>query len=305
MQYKDNDVEYGSRGASLSLVASVRSENIPSHGAVILRWNELKLEEFEKYAKSASGLLIIIPAEDEKMKKEEVESWNEIERYIVSHSLSIPIFFAYDSEDIRRVEKEASGGISSAFDECELSVSGLTEAPFVKDAEIASVHGWLKGLTSEVDAHLPTIAIVANYDSLSAIPSLAKGANSNGSGVVAVLELARLFSKIYRQPRSRVAFNFLFVLTGASKFNYAGTKFWIERMERDILDRIDFVLCLDSIASEDLHLHFSRPAKTEKTKKVYDLFVDNAKNLGINLSLNRKKGRISYLSNISLTFFFY
>jgi Zn-dependent M28 family amino/carboxypeptidase len=42
----------------------------------------------------------------------------------------------------------------------------------------------------------PSIAIVAHFDSYGIAPHLAKSANGNGSGVAALLEIARLLSKL-------------------------------------------------------------------------------------------------------------
>ena len=58
--------------------------------------------------------------------------------------------------------------------------------------------------------------------------SLSFGGDSNGSGVVALLEIARLFSKLYMSSRSHAKYNLLFLLSGGGKFNYQGTKRWIE-----------------------------------------------------------------------------
>ena len=60
------------------------------------------------------------------------------------------------------------------------------------------------------------------------LQSLSFGGDSNGSGVVALLEIARLFSKLYMSSRSHAKYNLLFLLSGGGKFNYQGTKRWIE-----------------------------------------------------------------------------
>ena len=57
---------------------------------------------------------------------------------------------------------------------------------------------------------------------------LSFGGDSNGSGVVALLEIARLFSKLYMSSRSHAKYNLQFLLSGGGKFNYQGTKRWIE-----------------------------------------------------------------------------
>ncbi|XP_058842205.1 BOS complex subunit NCLN-like [Acipenser ruthenus] len=62
-------------------------------------------------------------------------------------------------------------------------------------------------------------------------------------------------------------YNILFSLTGGGKFNYQGTKRWIEEhldhSESSLLhDNVAFVLCLDTLGNgEALHLHVSRPPR--------------------------------------------
>ncbi|GKD09497.1 EF-hand 1, calcium-binding site-containing protein [Tanacetum coccineum] len=85
--------------------------------------------------------------------------------------------------------------------------------------------GWLPGSKADGDSNqLPTIAIVASYDTFGAAPALSVGSDSNGSGVVALLEIARLFSILYSNPNTRGRYNILFGLTSGGPYNYNGTQ---------------------------------------------------------------------------------
>ena len=59
----------------------------------------------------------------------------------------------------------------------------------VQDQAVVSLAGHLTGAGS--DDQPPTIVVAAHYDTAAAAPSLAVGADSNGSGVAVLLELAR------------------------------------------------------------------------------------------------------------------
>ena len=98
---------------------------------------------------------------------------------------------------------------------------------------------------------------------------LSFGADSNGSGVVALLEMIRLFSKLYSNAKTQPKVNLLFLLSGAGKFNYFGTKKWIDEHldgnEASLLSDSLFTICLDSLADRDgnsgLNMHVSKPPK--------------------------------------------
>jgi Peptidase family M28 len=64
---------------------------------------------------------------------------------------------------------------------------------------VVSMSGRLAGASGE--DQLPTILVVAHYDAAAAAPGLARGADSNGSGVSILLELARLFAPLYTSSR--------------------------------------------------------------------------------------------------------
>uniref|UniRef100_A0A8C5CKC9 BOS complex subunit NCLN n=1 Tax=Gadus morhua TaxID=8049 RepID=A0A8C5CKC9_GADMO len=98
---------------------------------------------------------------------------------------------------------------------------------------------------------------------------LAHGADSNGSGVTILLELARLFQRLYSNASTRPQYNLMFSLTGGGKYNFLGTKKWIEEnldhAESSLLhDNVAFVLCLDTLANSDaLYMHVSRTPRPD------------------------------------------
>jgi hypothetical protein len=49
------------------------------------------------------------------------------------------------------------------------------------------------------------------------------GSDSNGSGAVALLEISRIFSRLYSNLKTRGKFNLLFGLTSGGPYNYNGT----------------------------------------------------------------------------------
>ena len=62
------------------------------------------------------------------------------------------------------------------------------------------------------------------------LQGLSYGADSNGSGVTALLELMRIFSRLFNTS-SRPHYNIGFLLSGSGKLNYFGTKKWLEEMK--------------------------------------------------------------------------
>jgi hypothetical protein len=52
--------------------------------------------------------------------------------------------------------------------------------------------------------------------------------------VTVLLELARIFGRLYRDPKTRPQLNLVFVLSAAGKWNFFGTKKWLE----DHLDQV-------------------------------------------------------------------
>eukprot|EP00029_Vermamoeba_vermiformis_P011991 TRINITY_DN679_c0_g1_i1.p1 TRINITY_DN679_c0_g1~~TRINITY_DN679_c0_g1_i1.p1 ORF type:complete len:601 (-),score=179.73 TRINITY_DN679_c0_g1_i1:370-2172(-) len=181
-----------------------------------------------------------------------------------------------DEEDARLPEKEK--------EESSSSTKKTTKKKTKKSPKTES--------NKSINALLPTIAVVARYDGINTAPSLNSGADDNGSGVVSVLELARLFSKLYASSeRNAGRYNLLFLLTAGDSVNYAGTKHWLDNTDDKILDNIEFVLSLDSLmgAKDGANLFVSRPPKQKHIIKLYSDFTETAKAHGLQFEVVQKK----------------
>ena len=103
------------------------------------------------------------------------------------------------------------------------------------------------GLCKVVPQTSLNLAKKKTYEYVMHLQELSFGADSNGSGVVMLLELARLFSHLYTNSKSHARYNIIFLLSGAGKLNYQGSKKWLE----DQLDGLEGSLiqvCLNPIA---------------------------------------------------------
>ncbi|PWA48604.1 hypothetical protein CTI12_AA486910 [Artemisia annua] len=158
----------------------------------------------------------------------------------------------------------------------------------------ATINGWLPGSKADGDSNqLPTIAIVASYDTFGAAPALSVGSDSNGSGVVALLEIARLFSILYSNPNTRGRYNILFGLTSGGPYNYNGTQ--KVSFDQRLRESIDYAICLNSLGSaeNELWLHVSKPPENAYVKQIFEGLSNVAEELGVTVGLKHKKINVS------------
>jgi len=245
----------------------------------VTRLSDLTVERFKEAVQTlgAGAMLILLPKNTSVASLEQKEEWQQLERDLLMVEVPVAVYFAYEDKELTEIYKDIETAVTSdqagsAF-EALLGVASTSgyqivvnvgEAKQIKDTAVTSLQGKLPGMG--IDEQLPTIAIVTHYDAFGIAPSLSFGSDDNGSGVVAILELARLFSRLYSDSRMQARYNLVFFLSGAGKFNYQGTKRWLEdnldNPETSVLSDVDYVLCLDSIGRTDnLFLHVSKPPK--------------------------------------------
>lgn len=278
-QFDLNGIKYGSRSAAINLEArSFTSENLIRRCAVV-RASEFSIEQLQIALKNGlSALLIIIPKDLDSIKDEDLQHYVQLEQDLLNaEDLSIPVYFAHENEKLNTLYEEIANavngdGAASALKAMTTVASANSfhfvtdggESKALNDFPIISFTGKLSG--QGMEDQLPTVAIVTHYDSYGVVPQLSKGVDGTGSGVIAMMEIARVFSKLYKKSTTQPKYNMLFLLSGGGKFNYQGTKKWIEdnveSAEISLLAEADYVLCIDAIGKgQNLNLHVSKPPK--------------------------------------------
>ncbi|KAI7990170.1 Nicalin-1 [Camellia lanceoleosa] len=238
---------------------------------------------------------------DQNFGKEMKDILVELERLLIHANIPYPVYFAFEDDDINAVladvkKNDVTGQPATATTGGYKLVVSAPEPRKLASPTITNIQGWLPGLKADGDSNqLPTIAIVASYDTFGAAPALSVGSDSNGSGVVVLLEIARLFSLLYSNPRTRGRYNLLFGLTSGGPYNYNGTHKWLRSFDQRLRESIDYAICLNSIGSWDneMWIHVSKPAENAYIKQIFEGFSNVAEELGLQVGLKHKKINIS------------
>ncbi|KAL9413444.1 hypothetical protein AB3S75_042011 [Citrus x aurantiifolia] len=317
IQYDISGVPFGSRLASLnhhagSLHFSPGADL--SRTVVMIPVRELNISFVTEYVSRKhplGGMLFLLPeifrlengggGKDVREKEVVKKVLLELEKLLVHAQLPYPVYFAFENDEIDAVlddvkKNDATGQPATATTGGYKLVIPIAEPKKVASPTITNIQGWLQGLKADGDANqLPTIAIVASYDTFGAAPALSVGSDSNGSGVVALLEVARLFSLLYSNPKTRGRYNILFGLTSGGPYNYNGTHKWLRSFDQRLRESIDYAICLNSVGSwnNELWIHVSKPPENAYIKQIFEGFTNVAEELGFKVGLKHKKINIS------------
>ncbi|XP_055036775.2 BOS complex subunit ncln isoform X1 [Misgurnus anguillicaudatus] len=276
-QYNLHQEKYGCRGAIVVAEARSAADTSLTRRCVIMKLPDLTEERYlEATRQKAAAVLIILPKNISAVPQDIVQGFMVAESQVLQKETLMPVYVAPEDEQLLFMYEEVNQAAATKSASVLVRVlrSIITATSFqilvsnspikpITDTTIIGLEGVLPGSGED----LPTIVITAHYDSFGLAPWLAYGADSNASGVTILLELVRLFQRLYSDPRSQPSYHLLFSLTGAGKYNFLGTKRWLEEnmdnAESSLLhDNVAFVLCLDSLGTGDeLFMHVSRPPK--------------------------------------------
>ncbi|XP_072269704.1 BOS complex subunit NCLN-like [Pyxicephalus adspersus] len=311
-QYSLEGHTHGCKSVQVNAESRTLEAEILTRRCVLMRITEFSVERWSRVlAQSVAAVLILVPPDSPKQLPGSVQEFVEREMEILRNETLFPVYFAVENTallDMYEETRSASLSLTSASawevlfgmvmgSGFQMTTTEVQSKPIAHPL-IITLEGQLMGRGGDT-AELPSVVIVAHYDSFGAAPYLAYGADSNGSGVSMLLEMVGLFHLLYSNWRTQPRYNMVFALTGGGKFNYHGSKRWIEEhldhSETSFLhENVALVLCLDSLANGDsLHLHVSRPppegsAQWEFLKQL-QLVTQSPLFLGLNFSLVHKK----------------
>lgn len=284
IQFDHDGNSFGSQVASLNyLGAYFQNESEVPRKIALIHESSLSLDSLESTISLKPSALLIITSVGSAVNKE-------VQSYLGSTSFHFPIYFAHESEELMGIYKDLqmTGEQTIDSDQLQFSVSS-DEKAMVKNLQQENYYGFVY----EYSEGLPTIAIVTYFDAFSVVPELTKGMDSNGSGVVVLLELVKVLKKLYNQ--SPAPFNLMFLLTSSGTTSFQGLKHWLTTEEAElqqIRGGISFALCLDALGSgSDLVMHISRFHKEGENDimNFYSQFNSTAEKKNINLQYNKKK----------------
>lgn len=313
----------GSRANQLSMEARTINAKPAaiSRRCVLIKLADLNLERYRMLVSQYAGaIIILLPPQFDSETKVTIKS---LESQLLHEEVKIPVYFVNESDDINafynEIERErASQHDTSAFQHLidsvysngfQFDVSSPLSAPLVHSSsqfQAVNLQGKLNGNSDSTQSKTPTIIITAHYDAMGFAPCLSYGCDSTGSGVVALLEIARIFSSLYANSKTIPNYNLLFVLTAEGKFNYHGLKKWIEIQSESSnmagkidLDDVQFAICLDSLAKPmsgqdeqqtGTYAHVSRPPKEgQPTYEFFKSLQSAANTSDYRFEMNHKK----------------
>jgi len=251
--------------------------------------------------KKAEAIVILIPSIDSR-NNISVGGWYGVEQALFQKEYKIPIYFTYDDDQVKKMYRD---GFEQLGDRHQLVVSTY-EPTLVKDVTAVNIQVTLLGKTDlnqqteDEDIKInPSIVVVTNYDSYNIAPIYGESNNgaSTAANVVSILELSRLFSKLYSSSKTQTKYNLIFLIHAGNSLNYAGSKHWINNADIRLLESAQFVLSIDSIintlnSKEDkLYFHISKSPKQENIPltKFYESFNLTSKQLNVPFQFVHKK----------------
>jgi hypothetical protein len=209
----------GSQQNQLNMEAHAANSKTVSRRCVLVKLEQFNLERYRILAQQYVGsVIVILPNRYNENHRTAIKS---LEAQLLHEEVKLPVYFILESKEINELyenlnSQSAETDETSAFKLIFSSVisdgfqfvinSAQSRALTSAELQTYNIIGRLNGLSSSTSSDsipkMPTIIITAHYDCFGLATSLSYGCDSNGSGVVALLELSRILSYLYSNPKT-------------------------------------------------------------------------------------------------------
>ncbi|XP_064078098.1 BOS complex subunit ncln-like [Macrobrachium nipponense] len=306
-QYDLHGSAHGSRSSLVNVEARTLDAPSLARRCVLARLTDLTPSLYQQLiSQGAAALLVLLPSNLLGLSEDQQKLVHDVEEAMLDSDTQIAVYLAFETKELTEIyeavrtstntdsaSSAAAAMMSSLSSDGYQIVVGGSQSKLITDMSIANVQGKLSGYG--IEEQLPTIAVVAHYDAFGAAPELSWGGDSNGSGVVILLELARILSRLYSSPRTHPRLNVAFLLSGGGYINYQGSKRFLEdhldASDSPLLSETHFTLCLDTLGnSNTLRLHVSkRPRETSPGHNFYQALEEAGKASGVEVEMVHRK----------------
>src|SRR5574343_504503 len=180
IQYDYEGNSYGSQVSSFNFLGSTfdNESEVPRKIALIHE-KSITQETLEATINLKPSAILIILASPSTLAKE-------IQSYLGTNTFHFPIYFTHETEELLEIYEslKVTGEQTIDSDQLQFSVTS-DEKPVLRNLQQENFYGFI----DEFSENHPTLALVTYADSFSIIPELTSGSDSNGSGLVILLEL--------------------------------------------------------------------------------------------------------------------
>uniref|UniRef100_A0A0M3HPJ1 BOS complex subunit NCLN n=1 Tax=Ascaris lumbricoides TaxID=6252 RepID=A0A0M3HPJ1_ASCLU len=291
-QYDLVGTPHGSR-ASKVLYEAVSLDGNTLRRCVVVGWRELLGRDLQTlFDQAVGGVIIIIPADLDALSPahravsivssslcEPVINFASLERSLLALDTHMAVYVTRMKpelhaliKDVSLFSQKASSAVHQLVNAIAANTFQFSSSPSVSNHLIVPSAANVMARLWAADRSSPVIVLVAHYDTHSAVPALSTGSDSNGSGIATLIELLAIFSTFYSNATTKPKYNMIFLLTAGGKFNYQGSRQWIEdHIEKQIEENVEMVICLDTLGKGNgLIMHVSKmPSETAPAGRMF------------------------------------
>ncbi|ANQ07744.1 Uncharacterized protein PCOAH_00022160 [Plasmodium coatneyi] len=202
-----------------------------------------------------------------------------IQKFLLNFKLNQPIYFVKNNKEVERIYQNYKGKFGFFELTRNVSIMPLSKNQYrnkiiaknvfyflSKDnIHINSVFNKSKNSETFLFTKRKTIVIAVDYNVFSILSSHPSHSTATNTQVIAMTELIKLFSHVYKNED--INYNILFLFTNY----YFGIDHFFDSMNVIFRENIEFVLALDSINDVNFFIHQSKKLQPDHVQRFYNI----------------------------------